>query len=351
MLEGTLGFHADSLPAAATRCARVHVMAVIAVPYHGNRSLTSPTILLPDTCIVIAVDTVRRFNRVYTRRLGLLERGLLDSELSLTEVRVLYELAQGATSARALCDRLGIDAGYASRILAGFTRRKLVTRTPSQVDGRQLELALTKKGRSTFAALDARAASQIASLLEALPPARKDRLVTALREVTDVLEPRLEPMIVLRSHRAGELGWVVERHGVLYAQEYGWDGRFEALVAKIVASFGTDHDSRRERCWIAELDGAPVGCIFLVAKTKRIAQLRLFLVEPSARGRGIGERLVAECVRFAKEAGYTKIVLWTNSVLAAARRLYERAGFRLVDSERTHMFGHALVSQTWELVL
>jgi DNA-binding MarR family transcriptional regulator/predicted N-acetyltransferase YhbS len=300
---------------------------------------------------VIAVDAVRRFNRIYTRRLGLLERGLLDSDLSLTEVRMLYELAQGATSARVLCDRLGIDAGYASRMLAGFVRDKLVTKTPSQIDGRQIELALTKKGRTTFAELDARAAAQVTSLLDALPPARQDRFVTALREVTDVLEPQTEPMIVLRSHRPGELGWVVERHGALYAQEYGWDARFEALVAKIVGGFGAQHDPRRERCWIAELGGVPVGCIFLVAKTKRIAQLRLFLVEPTARGRGIGERLVGECIRFAKDAGYTRVVLWTNSVLHAARRIYERAGFRLAGSERTHMFGHALVSQTWELVL
>jgi DNA-binding MarR family transcriptional regulator/predicted N-acetyltransferase YhbS len=313
--------------------------------------LTSATILLPYSGIVIAVDAVRRFNRVYTRRLGLLERGLLESDLSLTEVRMLYELAQGATNARALCDRLGIDPGYASRILAGFARNKLVTKTPSRSDGRQIALALTKKGHATFAELDARAAAQVTSLLETLPPARQERFVTALREVTDVLEPEAEPMIVLRSHRPGELGWVVERHGALYAQEYGWDARFEALVAKIVAGFGTQHDPRRERCWIAELGGVPVGCIFLVAKTKRTAQLRLFLVEPTARGRGIGERLVGECVRFAKDAGYTKIVLWTNSVLHAARRLYERAGFRLAGSERTHMFGHALVSQTWELVL
>jgi DNA-binding MarR family transcriptional regulator/GNAT superfamily N-acetyltransferase len=300
---------------------------------------------------VIDVDAVRRFNRIYTRRLGLLERGLLDSDLSLTEVRMLYELAQGATSASMLCERLGIDAGYASRILAGFARRKLVTKTPSQLDGRQIELALTKQGRATFAALDTRAASQITALLDDLPPGRKARLVTALREVTDVLEPEADPIIVLRSHRPGELGWVVERHGALYAQEYGWDTQFEALVAKIVAGFGTRHDPKRERCWIAETGGAPVGCIFLVAKTKRVAQLRLFLVEPTARGRGIGERLVAECVRFAREAGYTKIVLWTNSVLHGARRLYERAGFRLVASERTRMFGHALVSQTWEVVL
>ena len=302
---------------------------------------------------MLAVDAVRRFNRIYTRQLGLLDHRHLGSELSLTEVRVLYELANGdATCARELCERLGIDAGYASRILAGFARRRLLRKQPSPIDGRQLDLVLTKKGRAVFADLDARATSQVATLLGALPRARQDRLVAALRDVTDLLEPdRERELVVLREHRPGDLGWVVERHGALYAQEYGWDARFEALVARIVADFGTRHDPKRERCWIAELDGAPVGSVFLVEKSKRVAQLRLLLVEPSARGRGIGERLVDECTQFARDAGYAKIVLWTNSVLHAARRIYELAGYVLVAQERHRSFGHALIGQTWALAL
>lgn len=297
------------------------------------------------------VDTVRAFNRLYTRRLGLLERAHLESDLSLTEVRMLYELAHGASCARELRDRLGIDAGYASRILAGFARRRLVSKAPSRSDARQIELVLTAKGRAAFADVDARAGSQIAALLEALPAGTDRRLVAALHDVAEILEPRADPMIVLRSPKPGELGWVVERHGALYAREYGWDTRFEALVARIVADFGSKHDPQRERAWIAEAGGVPVGSIFLVAKSKRVAQLRLLLVEPSARGRGIGERLVDECTRFARAAGYAKIVLWTNSVLDGARRIYERAGYQLVSSERHALFGRGLVGQRWELGL
>ena len=299
-----------------------------------------------------AVEAVRHFNRLYTRQLGLLDRGLLASEYSLTEVRILYELAhRDAICARELCVRLGIDAGYTSRILAAFARRRLIRRQPSPTDARQLDLVLTKKGRAVFADLDARAATQVTTLLGALPRPHKERLVAALRDVTNLLEPRDGELVVLRQHRPGELGWVVERHGAIYAQEYGWDATFEALVARIVADFGTRHDPKRERCWIAELDGAPVGSVFLVAKSKRVAQLRLLLVEPSARGRGIGERLVDECTRFARDAGYAKIMLWTNSVLEGARRIYERAGYVLVARERARRFGHMLVSQTWELAL
>jgi DNA-binding MarR family transcriptional regulator/N-acetylglutamate synthase-like GNAT family acetyltransferase len=299
------------------------------------------------------VAAVRAFNRFYTRRIGVLQEGLLHSPFSLAEARVLYELAQrvGPTASE-LGQALDLDAGYLSRILAGFAARGLVGRRPSPSDSRRSLLQLTAKGRKAFAALDRRSQDETGALLATLAADEQDRFVGALRTIERLLggAPAAAPY-VLRPHRPGDIGWVVHRHGVLYAQEYGWDERFEALVAGIAAKFVENYDARCERCWIAERDGEIVGSVFLVRQSKRVAKLRLLLVEPRARGHGIGARLVDECVRFARQAGYRRIMLWTNDVLHAARHLYEKAGFRLVRKERHQSFGHRLVGETWVLTL
>jgi DNA-binding MarR family transcriptional regulator/GNAT superfamily N-acetyltransferase len=299
-------------------------------------------------------DSIRRFNRFYTRKIGVLQRGLLDSPFSLTEVRVLYELAhRPRITATELGADLGLDAGYLSRMLARFGRLQLVGRERAAQDARRTHLRLTAKGRKTFAALNARSGAQVAGMIGHLPEPEQQRLAGVMRTVEHLLtapgEPR--PEVVLRAPQPGDLGWVVQRHGALYSQEYNWDQTFEALVARIVADFGRNPDPRRERCWIAEMAGAPVGCIFLVRESDAVAKLRLLLVEPSARGAGVGGKLVAECISFARSAGYRKITLWTNSVLHAARRIYEKAGFKLVKAEPHRSFGHELVGQYWELPL
>jgi DNA-binding MarR family transcriptional regulator/GNAT superfamily N-acetyltransferase len=303
------------------------------------------------------ISAVRRFNRFYTRQIGVLGEGLLKSPFSLTEVRVLYEIAhRKLTNATALCQELGLDPGYLSRILSNLEKRALVSKSASQSDGRQSLLQLTTRGRKTFAALDARQSAEVASMLRAVAPAGQSRLVQAMRTIetslgapsgTDTKIP-----YILRSHQPGDMGWVVHRHGVLYSQEYGYDEQFEALVAEIVAKFIQHFDPRRERCWIAERDGEIVGSVFLVKKSKTVAKLRLLLVEPSARGLGIGKRLVDECLRFARQAGYKKMVLWTQSELPAARHIYQEAGFKLAREEPHRSWGRDdLVSQTWELEL
>ena len=300
------------------------------------------------------VDAVRRFNRLYTRRIGALRPGLLDSPFSLAEARLLYELAHRERPAAAeLARDLGLDAGYLSRLLRGLERRRLISRERSKSDARQSLLSLTAAGRRTFATLDTRSSAEVRAMLGKLSDAGQRRLVEAMRDVERLLGAAPEPKVpyLLRPHRPGDMGWVVHRHAALYAQEYGWDERFEALVAKIVAKFIDGFDPKRERCWIAERDGAIVGSAFLVKKSPTIAQLRMLYVEPDARGLGIGKRLVDECERFAREKGYKKIVLWTNSILHAARRIYETAGYRLVAEEPHHSFGHRLVGQTWELKL
>ncbi len=297
------------------------------------------------------VETVRRFNRFYTHKIGVLNQGLLKSRFSLTEVRVLYELAhRDQPSAAELGWDLGLDAGYLSRILRGFTTRGLIARKPSQTDARQHLLTLTERGKKTLAPLDARARDEVSALLQDLPPVAQEQLIGAMETIERLLDgkPKAANAYQLRTHRPGDMGWVVQRHGALYAAEYGWNEQMEALVAEIVAKFIKEFDPQRERCWIAERDGEPVGSIFLVKKSKQVAKLRLLLVEPSARGLGIGKGLVAECLRFAKEAGYRKVTLWTNDVLHAARRIYESAGFKLVHTEPHDSFGHKLVSQTWE---
>ena len=300
------------------------------------------------------VDTVRRFNRFYTQRIGVLQPRLLGSAFSLTEARVLYELANRASpSAGELRHELGLDAGYLSRILGAFERRGLLTRTPSSNDGRRSLLSLTAKGRRAFDGLDRGAREQIAALLSDHSPVEHRRLVAAMQTIESVIGMRAEPdgSYAVRLRRPGDVGWVVQRHGVLYSQEYGWDETFEGFVAEIAGRFLQRHDAARERCWIAERDGENVGSVFLVAQSATVARLLLLLVEPSARGLGIGHRLVDECIRFARQVRYRKITLWTNSVLHAARRIYEQAGFQLVAEEPHHSFGHDLVGQTWTLAL
>lgn len=297
------------------------------------------------------VAAVRRFNRFYTRQIGLLGEGYLDSLFSLTEARVLYELAQREpTTASQLGRELGLDAGYLSRILRGFGKRGLIARRPSERDGRQSILSLTEQGRAAFAPLDARSRDAIGALLGRLSAAEQRRLVGAMETIEELLGAREAPRVpyVLRPPRAGDFGWVVQRHGALYAEEYGWDERFEALVAGIVATFVEQYKPRRECGWIAERDGENVGSVFVVEESDTVAKLRLLLVEPSARGLGIGARLVDECLRFARLAGYRRMTLWTNSVLLAARHIYDKAGFRLVRAEPYHDFGHDLVGETWE---
>jgi DNA-binding MarR family transcriptional regulator/GNAT superfamily N-acetyltransferase len=300
------------------------------------------------------VAAVRRFNRFYTRQIGVLEEVLPDTPFSLTEARVLYELAHhDGTTATALGDSLGLDAGYLSRILRGFQQGGLLERRPSETDGRQSLLSLTVEGREAFARLDEATRGQIGGLLGALPADRQERLVGAMEVIEALLGARPESRepYLLRAHRPGDMGWVVRAHGELYWREHGWDEHFEALVAGIVAGFIRELDPARERCWIAERDGENVGSIFLVKASDEVAKLRLLLVDPSARGLGLGRRLVDECVAFAREAGYRKVTLWTNDVLHAARRIYQQVGFRLVHQEPHHSFGHDLVSQTWELDL
>jgi DNA-binding MarR family transcriptional regulator/GNAT superfamily N-acetyltransferase len=302
------------------------------------------------------VQVVRRFNRAYTRHLGLLDERHLGTEFGLTETRVLYELAHGQQlSASTIAQALEIDPGYLSRILHGFARKGLLQRRPSSEDRRRATLALTSKGRATFARLDRLATAKVERVLEALPGPRQAELVRALDQVRRVLEPgpTTAKDVVLRSFRTGDLGWIVERHGAVYAQEYGWDEHFEALVASVVADFGKSHDPEREGCWIAEWNGARVGSVLLVRHPKRagVAQLRLLLLEPSARGLGIGKALVDLCTRFARQAGYRTITLWTQSILLAARAIYARAGYRRVSAVPNTEFGQGLVAETWELEL
>jgi DNA-binding MarR family transcriptional regulator/N-acetylglutamate synthase-like GNAT family acetyltransferase len=300
------------------------------------------------------VEAVRRFSRFYTQKIGVLQERLLKSPFSLTEGRVIYELAQReSATASELAAELGLDPGYLSRLLSGFRRRGLIHRERSKADARQSLLRLTAQGQKAFAALNARSQGEIATMLGALPAAEQDRLVAALGTVEMLMgaRPERRAPYILRPHQPGDMGWIVHRHGALYTQEYGWDERFEALVAGVAAEFIERFDPKRERCWIAEMEGEIVGAVLLVRKSATVAKLRLLLVEPKARGHGIGRRLVEECVRFARQAGYRKITLWTNSILFAARHLYEETGFRLVRQERHKSFGQDLVGETWELAL
>ena len=307
-----------------------------------------------ETAFDRRVGAVRRFNRFWTRRIGVLREGYLESPFSLTEVRVLYELAHREdTTASELGKVLGLDAGYLSRILRGFEERGLIAKKPSETDGRRSLLRLTEGGQEAFVPLDARSREDVGAMLEALSAAEQDRLVGAMRTIERLIGARPEPKVpyLLRQHEPGDMGWVVHRHGVLYAREYGWDERFEALVARIVVDFVDYYDPAKERCWIVEMAGEIVGCVFVVKASDTVAKLRLLLVEPEARGLGLGTHLVEECIRFARGRGYEKLTLWTNSVLDAARRIYEEKGFEVVEEEEHHSFGKDLIGQNWELKL
>jgi DNA-binding MarR family transcriptional regulator/GNAT superfamily N-acetyltransferase len=304
------------------------------------------------------IDTVRRFNRFYTRRIGVLQEGWQNSPFSLTEARVLYELAhRERPTATVVRNSLELDAGYLSRILAGFARRGLIERTPSEVDGRQSILALTDEGRKQFTPLETQTNEQVGAMLEKLNENEQHQLIEAIRSIERVLgseedaAPAAKAPYLLRPHQPGDMGWIVHRQGVLYAQEYGYDEQFEALVAEIVAKFIQHYDAKRERCWIAEKGGEVVGSVFLVAQSKTTSKLRLLYVEPSARGLGIGSRLVSECIRFAKQTGYKKMLLWTQSELDAARHIYKKSGFRVVEKKKHNSFSKDLVAETWELTL
>ena len=307
--------------------------------------------IMTDEGLLRRVEAVRRFSRFYTRKVGVLHEGLLGSPFSLAEARVVYELAHHeTTTANELCEELGLDPGYLSRILRGFEQRGLISKQPSPTDARANLLTLTAEGQEAFARLNDRSRQEVGAMLTTLADTDQERLVEAMRVVEELMgdrPPRKVPYI-LRPPRPGDLGWVVERHGALYAREYGWDERFEALVAEVVADFGRQNDPKRERCWIAEMDGRNVGSVFVVRKNDEVAKLRLLLVDPSARGLGIGVRLVEECLRFARQAGYRRMTLWTNDVLATARAIYEKAGFTLVGSEPHSIFGPTLVGETWE---
>ena len=300
------------------------------------------------------VEQVRSFNRFYTRQIGLLREGLLDTPFSLTQARVLYELGKRSKRRSAdLVTELGLDPGYLSRLLKSFERKRLVKRSRSRDDRRVNWLSLTPQGRAEFEVLNSRSQVEIRKMLSKMGPAEQQHLVHSMTAIQRSLRDTsgTAKLVRLRTHLPGDIGWVIERHGLLYAQEYGWDSGFEALVAEIAGKFLAHFDEQRERCWIAEHNGERVGCIFLVKESDAEAKLRLLLVEPSARGLGVGSKLVNECIRFARKCGYQKLTLWTNDVLLAARRIYERSGFRLVREEKHHSFGQDLVGQFWELDL
>jgi DNA-binding MarR family transcriptional regulator/N-acetylglutamate synthase-like GNAT family acetyltransferase len=297
------------------------------------------------------VAAIRAFNRFYTRKLGVLDQHLMQSPYSLSEARVLYELAhRDDPSAKEIGTELGLDAGYLSRIVQNFDENGLITRTPLASDRRQYRLALTAKGRQASAKLERSSQDEVGAMLAALPRGGSQKLVSAMAEIERLLgeTSKSSPRAILRGHRPGDMGWVVQSHGALYASEYGFDSSFEALVAEIAGKFLTSFDASREHCWIAELDGIPVGSVFLVKHTDDIAKLRLLLVDPAGRGQKLGKRLVAECIAFAKACGYRRMTLWTQSILVAARKIYQDAGFAPVASEPHRSFGQSLTGETWE---
>ena len=297
------------------------------------------------------IDAVRRFNRFYTRKIGVLEQHLLHSPFSLTEARVLFELAhRDQGTAKEIGAELGLDPGYMSRIVQAFLDRSLITRKPLASDRRQFQLALTAKGRQAFSRLDRTSHQEIGEMLGALPPGGDQRLTESMASIERLLG-KTDPRPVLRTHRPGDMGWIVQQHGLLYAREYGWDISFEGLVADIVAQFVKNFDPARERCWMADIDGMQAGSVMLVKQSDEVAKLRLLLIDPQARGFGLGKRLVDECIAFARQCGYRKITLWTQSILIAARSIYRGAGFVHVASESHRSFGQDLVGETWELTL
>ncbi len=302
-----------------------------------------------------AVQSIRRFNRFYTRQIGVLQEHLLQSQFSLTEVRVLYEIAhRDNVTAKELCTDLDLDRGYVSRMLQSFEEQGWIKTTSAQEDRRRQLLSLTTKGRKVFDPLDRRSSDEVAAMLNRLSRDHQKKLLTAIHEIESVLDPvpSSTGSYSIRQHRPGDMGWLVQRHGELYWNEYQYDERFEALVAEIVAEFIQNFEPARERCWIAEKNGERLGCVLLVKKSEVVAKLRVLLVEPSARGLGIGKRLVNECIEFARKAGYKKIMLWTQSELTAARKIYEGVGFQLVAEEKHDSWSRKnLVAETWELKL
>ena len=300
-----------------------------------------------------AIAAIRRFNRFYTRKIGVLEQHLLKSPFTLTEARVLFELAQrDDLTARDIGTKLGLDPGYLSRIVHAFTEKNLITRKPVPSDRRQFRLSLTAKGRLAFGRLNQESQSDVTDMLKALSSNDGQRLLHAMTTIERLLDDEApRPAPVLRTHRPGDMGWIIQQHGALYAREYGWDISFEALCAEIAAQFLKTFDPARERCWIAEIDGGQVGSVFLVKHTDDIAKIRLLLIDPAGRGIGLGKTLVDECITFARSCGYRKITLWTQSILLAARGIYQRAGFVRVATEPHHSFGQDLIGETWELEL
>ena len=299
------------------------------------------------------IAAVRRFNRFYTRQIGVLRRNYLDSPYSLGEMRVLYEIAHGATTARDIGRALDLDAGYLSRTLRNFEKRGFVSRKTSKADARASELTLTARGRKAFAPFEQRSQDQAADILAALKPEQCMRLTAAMQEIETLLgeSTPASNAYTLRPPTFGDFGWIVSRHAQLYEREYGWGEPFEGLCAGIVADFANKNDPKRERCWIAEMNGENVGCVMLVRDSDEVARIRLLLVDPKARGLGLGKRLVDECVTFARQAGYKRVTLWTHSILAAARHTYEKAGFTLTSSEKRRSWGKDVVAEYWDLDL
>ncbi|PAU75511.1 bifunctional helix-turn-helix transcriptional regulator/GNAT family N-acetyltransferase [Halomonas salipaludis] len=300
-----------------------------------------------DQLLEERAGVVRSFNRFYTRQIGVLHEHLLESQFSLTEVRILYELAHKPMLTSAdICRELGLNAGYVSRVLKGFEKQGLITKTPSASDRRAAQLQLTEQGWATYRPLNEASQREVVAMLQQLSEPEQQGLVEAMGQIKGLLGDG-GASYLLRDPQAGDMGWIVHRQAVLYAQEYGWNTEYEALIAEIVAKYLRNFDPRWERCWIAEKNGSVVGSVFIVREDDTTAKLRLLYVDPCARGLGVGSRLVEECLRFARQVGYRKIILWTNSVLTDARRLYEKAGFELVEEEPHHSFGKDLVGQVW----
>jgi DNA-binding MarR family transcriptional regulator/GNAT superfamily N-acetyltransferase len=310
----------------------------------------APTPSPPDERIA----AFRRFNRFYTQKIGVLENGYLQSPFSLAEARLLYELAQREEStASELSASLGLDMGYLSRMLGKLQEQDFIKRAPAQQDARQRLIQVTTKGKKAVHALDSRSHDQAGALLAGLTAPQQTNVLQAMSQIQGTLgeSPAPSEPYIIRTHRTGDLSWIAYRHAVLYSQEYGWNQGFEDLILEITTNFLKNYDPEAERCWVAERSGEILGCVLLVKQSKRIAKLRLLLVEPSARGLGIAKRLVEECIRFARETGYEKIGLWTHSNLTAARRIYQKAGFQLVGTDSHQDFGPRVTAETWELAL
>ncbi|NHK29705.1 MAG: MarR family transcriptional regulator [Asgard group archaeon] len=300
------------------------------------------------------INEIRSFNRFYTRIIGVLREGLLHSRYSLTEARILFEIAnQENLTASDLQRILGLDPGYLSRILSSFKQQGLIKKVKSKKDARQRLLSLTKEGQKAFSLLDKRSTDEIKEMLNDLSETEQKKLLTAMNSIRSLLDKgfKFSEPFFLRTHEPGDMGWIVYLHGYLYSQEYGWNEEFEALVSQIVADFLKNFNPAKERCWVAEMDREIVGSVFVVYESDNTAKLRLLLVDPKARGMGLGTRLVEECIKFARRCGYKKLVLWTNSVLLEANHIYKKKGFKLVNQEKHHSFGHDLIGENWELVL